>query len=673
MKLLYAHINTKLVALLAGVVLSFIICGTLQADSIQERYFLGPLSIDGFNPPPNDISYDWGPSILKIGNTYRMWWVRGVNHGDKIWYADSLDSIHYYHKQQVMEPVNNGWETTHVGHPTVVYVDAGSGSKYYMFYESPMRYDGLDGNIYLATSTDGVSWNKWPSNSDPRPVIEGYNRTPDPASPAHYGVGLPSVYYKDGKFVINYVEDCDGPNKMRRAESYDGIHWGSVAGTWQPDVRNHLITMYGNVGDVKYSIQLSRCVMTFFLNNSLLSPPGAPGMEIYLVTSLDANGKQWAATTSAIWNLADEAHNVSATIDADATNLLKSAPYLACNGLGQLEGSTFQVNYTKGQMGSPDINSLCNTWDLYCALIKMDSLPGSPLSFPEGLNIRNSGGGILKILNHSTHLYCNWEVYCALNPGRESDWRQVTDDSYIEAMPTGPYYLEGLNVRAQSGGSVYWIHNFTRYGYADDADFLLQNPSGKQYLLTDAEMSNVIADFPYMGLRSPHIIPSISEARKLGDGALATVRNKIVTASFDGYFYIEDPDRASGIRVTGTADPGDMVDVSGVLSAASGEPTLVSSAISRFPGSKVPAPLGMNNAAAFRGLSAVGLYVTTWGTVKSTGSNYYWVNDGSSKNLKVYGTGVTRGDYVVVTGAMGMEANSGSGVCVLRAVKTIKP
>lgn len=66
----------------------------------------------------------------------------------------------------------------------------------------------------------------------------------------------------------------------------------------------------------------------------------------------------------------------------------------------------------------------------------------------------------------------------------------------------------------------------------------------------------------------------IGQAKALADGTSLRFLRKPVSASFDGFFYIQEPDRSSGIRVSGSATEGGTVDVERILSTVNSERSL---------------------------------------------------------------------------------------------------
>lgn len=216
--------------------------------------------------------YDWGPCVIRDRDLYRMWWVRlgGANvkrvaytgqlpdgesfsftypdRGDRIYYAESRDG-HTWHlgdadfkgsphefgpdaggPMMVLAPSEARHEINHVGCPSVIRVE----NTWYMYYEAPSAYrlrrnergqvevqNEYHNQVFIATSTNGRSWHKHPSDDDPRPIIPApaSNHEPDRQ---RYGLGQPSVCYHEARFILHYVDSCTGPGDfVVRVESDD--------------------------------------------------------------------------------------------------------------------------------------------------------------------------------------------------------------------------------------------------------------------------------------------------------------------------------------------------------------------------------------------------------------------------------------------------------------------
>ncbi len=150
----------------------------------------------------------------------------------------------------------------------------------------------------------------------------------------------------------------------------------------------------------------------------------------------------------------------------------------------------------------------------------------------------------------------------------------------------------------------------------------------------------------------------IGGMKSLPDGQPVVASGKVLYMSGGNFGYIEEPNRASGIRVEGSisaaADRG--VDVNGTMSTtADGERCIqVQSMIET--GSASVSPLGVNGRdAVATGLD--GLYVRVWGLVQAgsvTGDSFV-ISDGSAPITVVTdgSPSVTSGQFVVIDGAAG--------------------
>lgn len=158
------------------------------------------------------------------------------------------------------------------------------------------------------------------------------------------------------------------------------------------------------------------------------------------------------------------------------------------------------------------------------------------------------------------------------------------------------------------------------------------------------------------------------------------LQGKIVTAVFSDCFYVEEPNRSSGIAVVLTGSPpleGEIVSIYGVCQTwPNGERFFLSTEMyvlgrqdmdymslsvpnsSVGGGSAGPYTTGV---AGGTGLNNVGLLVRVWGQVKGHGDSCFWINDGSLVGDLKVDSGVFPkpqiGAFVIVTGISSMEAN----------------
>lgn len=160
----------------------------------------------------------------------------------------------------------------------------------------------------------------------------------------------------------------------------------------------------------------------------------------------------------------------------------------------------------------------------------------------------------------------------------------------------------------------------------------------------------------------PTVAGSVAAAKALPDGAFVSLVGRVATsaeADFAGFFYVEDADRVSGIRVAlpsggvpGLAR-GSVVNVIGNLGTTSSGERLFTGPVVVITGMVAPlAPVGMPNrslgggdagspplgqygVAGGAGLNNVGLLVQTWGRVIDAGSGYVVIDDGSATPVRM--------------------------------------
>jgi len=187
---------------------------------------------------------------------------------------------------------------------------------------------------------------------------------------------------------------------------------------------------------------------------------------------------------------------------------------------------------------------------------------------------------------------------------------------------------------------------------------------GSGSISADYELDYVSAGYPAGAL-----IP-LAVAKTRPNGATVSVQG-MVTAVFDGYFYIESEDRASGIRVTKTgytATVGKKASVSGPIATddATAERYIDGTSVSETAGTTL-APLAMTNkatgggasgvqqgVAGAAGLNNIGLFVRTSGKVSNVSGDTFTLDDGSGVALTdMVQAGQhmpSNGAYITVTG-----------------------
>ena len=181
---------------------------------------------------------------------------------------------------------------------------------------------------------------------------------------------------------------------------------------------------------------------------------------------------------------------------------------------------------------------------------------------------------------------------------------------------------------------------------------------------------NLIDDVVFDEVQLSSTASKLSELKGLSDGCAVSLTGKIVTAAPGvggvpaGVFYIEEPDRSSGIRVASTTavSVGQAVSVTGTMATTpAGERYIEATSVTATAGTPVkPVASNTRNLAEY---IMEGLLVKTAGTVRTVGADYYTIADGYFKDgvevetKVVTGTapGVTPGSFVTVKGAASFD------------------
>ncbi len=177
-----------------------------STDGLEWDIYPGNPVLEGGLPESWDEQEANGPTVIKDGDTYRLWY-HGCNADYSICsigYATSNDGVNWakYAGNPVLEATPGEWDETGLAWPRVIK----NGATYEMWY-----YSG--GQIGRATSSDGAAWTPYAGN----PVLsEGWDGA---------GVG-PSALLLDGETYKMWVTSGVGESRgLGYAESTDGIHW----------------------------------------------------------------------------------------------------------------------------------------------------------------------------------------------------------------------------------------------------------------------------------------------------------------------------------------------------------------------------------------------------------------------------------------------------------------
>jgi hypothetical protein len=185
---------------------------------------------------------------------------------------------------------------------------------------------------------------------------------------------------------------------------------------------------------------------------------------------------------------------------------------------------------------------------------------------------------------------------------------------------------------------------------------------------------------------TPEMLPRLDAAKTLPDGRYVGIAGKIATSGtpdFGGFFYLEEADRSSGIRISVPFWPvpglmeGSIVQVTGVTGTTpDGERQIVASYVIVTSSAPPLAPLGMIQRAigggdfgtpplgqygvtGGTGVNTIGLLIRAWGTVTETGTGYVVLDDGSGRPLRVDTSTLpvppATGSFVTITGISSLK------------------
>jgi predicted GH43/DUF377 family glycosyl hydrolase len=153
-------------------------------------------------PSPPLLQHVYAPSVLKIGQTYRMWFTRVGRNPWVIQHATSRDGRAWQVAPEPVLELDQPWELDRLFYPTVVRPD----DAYLMWYGSywkdakPAQQTALG----FAVSRDGLQWHKHPAN----PVFR-----PEPKHDweSHYVTSQSVLRLADGSWRMWYASRTKPP------------------------------------------------------------------------------------------------------------------------------------------------------------------------------------------------------------------------------------------------------------------------------------------------------------------------------------------------------------------------------------------------------------------------------------------------------------------------------
>lgn len=154
---------------------------------------------------------------------------------------------------------------------------------------------------------------------------------------------------------------------------------------------------------------------------------------------------------------------------------------------------------------------------------------------------------------------------------------------------------------------------------------------------------------------------TIGAAKRLPPGSYVVAEGAIVSAAFDGEFFIQSPDRSAAVRVVSDrpVQAGDALTITGHISDVDGLRSIMDPMFTVTARGSAPAPLGMPLRSTGSDLVR-GLLVRTWGKVTDPGDGYYCVIADGERTARVVseeGVHAPLGSHVAATGICDREVN----------------
>jgi hypothetical protein len=278
-----------------------------------------------------------------------------------------------------------------------------------------------------------------------------------------------------------------------------------------------------------------------------------------------------------------------------------------------------------------------------------------------GCFYRNWSAGAWWLRGYVLQAYGDGKVRLVFNPGERvvaettisKDWTQV---HRFRVRAVGPRHSAWIDDQLLWENVEDW--GWLEYGYAGITHHKAQFTADNFYMTYDRRIEMPQTATP---------VTSVVGAKALDAGTAVSLAGPVVTAQFNGFFYVEDPLRTSGIKVksTTTVAEGTIPTIEGKTATLDGEVFIDATNVT--PGPAAPEAVktvAMTNKAnaPLVGLSNIGLLSTVYGKVLEVAADgtYCYVDDGSGVSYETGKTGIKvmiagtkkplLGNYVSCTG-----------------------
>lgn len=249
-----------------------------SADGINWTKHSGPvLQVGSFAQWDNGFLE--GPSVIKDGNTYKMWYCgydASVNGNTtdghaNIGYATSSDGINWikHPSNPILITGINSWDSIYVQDPHVIK----QGSIYHMWFGGGSNASLYDQQVGYASSADGINWIKSPLN----PVLERGNAGEWDATVASF----PSVIDDTGQYKMWYTGKDVDPLPPNSLDYYWEIGYATASVTDIDDINNDSFTLFPNPFSLWTTIKIAEIV-----NDATLTVYNLTGQQVKQIKNI---------------------------------------------------------------------------------------------------------------------------------------------------------------------------------------------------------------------------------------------------------------------------------------------------------------------------------------------------------------------------------------------------
>lgn len=489
-----------------------------------------------------------------------------------------------------------------------------------------------------------------------------YLRGTDPTPPVITDISVSSV--TDGSAVVTWTTDDPATSLVE----YDFVpYYGQSTVDDPARLTSHSVTLNGLTPSTSYHLRVRSVNAAGLVSYSDdITFSTQPLSSTIIVDDLDSTCTLSGWTSSSATSGWNGGYKYASPVTGNATANGTWAPPFPRSGLYDVytyyragtnrnTASTFTINYSGGSISTVvDQTQHDRQW--------------WPIA--TGVQFASGQSGSVTLTNKSTatgNVIADAVKFEYKGDTTPPIMTSVTDSQYTTSTTTLQATWSGSD--AESGVSLYRYAVGTQPGLADvkpwtDAGTAtsisiggLTLTWGRTYYISARAINGAgLTSLPLSssGVTVAHSAASISDATSLPNGQAVCI-SSAATARFGDRFYIEDANRASGLRVSSSAavSPNQTVQVYGVLGLADGcERALTNCRIVYGSVGPTIEPVAIvtrsagGSAIGSQGLGNVGLLVRVVGTVRSVVSDGFYLDDG--------------GGLTDETGAIGIKVYTGA-------------